>query len=111
MQIAHQEQKLPKRDEAGLLLNPDLWDELLAVDLAHYQGITQLNDEHWKVIFALRDYYNKYGVAPAMKSICHTEHHDERWVHDLFGNCLNAWIVAGLPDPGEEAKTYLSDSY
>lgn len=111
MHTAHREPQLPKRDEAGLLVNPDLWDELLAVDLAHYLGLRGLNDDHWQVIFALRDYYNKYGVAPAMKHICHSAHHDELWVHDLFGSCLNAWIIAGLPDPGEEAKTYLSDAY
>jgi len=28
--------------------------------------------------------------------------------HMLFPSCLAAWRIAGLPDPGEEAKAYLS---
>jgi tRNA 2-thiouridine synthesizing protein E len=28
-------------------------------------------------------------------------------VNDLFGYCLVAWRVAGLPNPGEEARSYL----
>jgi len=26
-----------------------------------------------------------------------------------FTTCLGAWRVAGLPNPGEEAKSYLND--
>jgi tRNA 2-thiouridine synthesizing protein E len=28
-------------------------------------------------------------------------------VKQLFGGCLSLWRVAGLPDPGEEARAYL----
>jgi hypothetical protein len=27
---------------------------------------------------------------------------------ELFDRCLTAWLIAGLPDRGEEAKAYLS---
>lgn len=30
-------------------------------------------------------------------------------VHRLFGGPLEAWKVAGLPDPGEEARTYMEN--
>ena len=101
---------LPALDEDGLLYDPADWDETVAAELAQLVGIKRLDEDHWDVIFALRDYYHKFGVAPAMVNICHTLHKDKNWVHKLFATCLNAWIVAGLPNPGEEAKTYLNNS-
>jgi TusE/DsrC/DsvC family sulfur relay protein len=110
MHVAYQAPKLPEMDEDGLLVDPQTWNEVIASVLANQVGIRQLSEDHWKVIHALRKYYDQFGVAPAMANICHAEHHDAHWVHELFGTCLNAWIVSGLPNPGEEAKTYLSDT-
>ena len=96
-------------DEDGLLLNPEQWTESVAEELAHKIGIEEMSPDHWLVIYALRDYFSKFGVAPAMNNVCRTYDKDKLWVHNLFATCLNAWIVAGLPNPGEEAKSYLSD--
>lgn len=100
---------LPARDEHGLLLHPEEWNETVAGYMARQLGIDDLSPDHWLVIYALRDYFKKFGVAPAMMNICRSYARDKLWVHDLFHSCLNAWRVAGLPDPGEEAKSYLSD--
>lgn len=97
-----------KLDEDGLLADPNDWDEGVARDMALSLGIGDLSGDHWYVIDALRKHYAQYGVAPAMSSICHSLGKKWDWTHDLFGTCLNAWRVAGLPNPGEEAKTYLS---
>lgn len=99
----------PKLDENGLLVNPDDWNENLALIMAREIGIDQLTADHWKVIHALRKHYDKFGVAPAMHNICRSNGQKSDWVHNLFKTCLDAWRVAGLPDPGEEAKSYLSD--
>jgi TusE/DsrC/DsvC family sulfur relay protein len=99
----------PSVDEHGLLINPGDWDEHIAVAIAYRVGIRQLRDEHWKVINALRAHYDRFGVAPAMHNICHKNGENDSWVHNLFSTCLDAWRVAGLPDPGEEARAYLSD--
>ncbi|MGD9000939.1 MAG: TusE/DsrC/DsvC family sulfur relay protein [Granulosicoccaceae bacterium] len=96
-------------DEYGLITNPRAWNDSVARQIARRHGIRRLTEEHWQVIDALRDHYMQYGVAPAMNSVCRAAGHDRFWVHDLFGSCLNAWRVAGLPNPGEEAKSYLSD--
>lgn len=101
--------ELPSLDEDGLLLNPDHWNESVAEELAHSLDIKELSPDHWLVIYALRNYYFKFGVAPSMNNVCHTHKKDGLWVHNLFATCLNAWRVAGLPNPGEEAKSYLSD--
>jgi tRNA 2-thiouridine synthesizing protein E len=96
-------------DEDGLLRDPRQWNETVAGDIARELGIGELSDDHWQVIRSLREYYAKFGVAPAMIRVCHQHHRGLDWVHDLFQSCLNAWRVAGLPNPGEEAKSYLSD--
>jgi len=109
MDRAIQTPHLPALDENGLLLDPFQWDETIAEELAHMVGIEILSQDHWLIIYALRDYFKKFGVAPSMNNVCRTYQKDKLWVHNLFATCLNAWRVAGLPDPGEEAKSYLSD--
>jgi TusE/DsrC/DsvC family sulfur relay protein len=101
--------QLPPLDEDGLLVDPDDWNESVAKELARLLDINELSPDHWLIIYALRDYYTKFGVAPSMNNVCHTYKKDALWVHNLFATCLNAWRVAGLPNPGEEAKSYLSD--
>lgn len=96
-------------DENGLLLHAEDWNESVAWLIAKNIGIEQLTEDHWKVIHTLRKHYQLFGVAPAMHNVCHDNGKHAGWVHDLFHNCLDAWRVAGLPDPGEEAKSYLSD--
>jgi len=96
-------------DEYGLLRNPLNWNREIALIMAHDLGIDILSADHWKIIDAIRTHYDRFGVAPAMHNICSANHKSEKWVHDLFGSCFNAWRIAGLPDPGEEAKAYLND--
>jgi len=99
---------LPDLDEYGLLRNPAAWNESVAREIAALEGIGELTDDHWVIIRALREHYAKFGVAPAISQVCHAHGRDWQWVHELFHTCLNAWRIAGLPDPGEEAKSYLS---
>jgi TusE/DsrC/DsvC family sulfur relay protein len=96
-------------DEDGLLKDAGQWTEALARAIAEQDGIGDLTEAHWQVIRLLRDHYAKFGVAPAMSHICWTLGMDKLCVHDLFGTCMEAWRVAGLPNPGEEAKAYLRD--
>lgn len=96
-------------DENGLLQQPQQWNPQVAQQLAQRLNIATLTDEHWAVIDALREYYQRFAVAPSIHSICHKHHQNEDWVQRLFANSLNAWRVAGLPDPGEEARAYLND--
>ncbi|MBI3571225.1 MAG: TusE/DsrC/DsvC family sulfur relay protein [Gammaproteobacteria bacterium] len=96
-------------DEDGLLRDPAQWNEAVAAEIARRDGIGRLTEEHWEIIRSLREHYAKFGVAPAMSHICRRHGKGRYWIHDLFHTCLGAWRVAGLPNPGEEAKTYLSD--
>jgi hypothetical protein len=42
-----------------------------------------------------------------MRLICRAAGLDRHKAHKLFGSCRNLWRVAGLPNPGEEAKSYM----
>ena len=57
----------------------------------------------------MREHYEKLGAAPAMYPVCRDADIERKQVNKFFGYCLVAWRVAGLPNPGEEAKSYLSD--
>jgi TusE/DsrC/DsvC family sulfur relay protein len=109
MRATAQSPQYPEFDEDGLLCDPAQWNEALAQTIAHREGVGELGEAHWKVIHSLRQHYARFGAAPAMIQICRLHGYPKNWVHDLFHTCLNAWRVAGLPNPGEEAKTYLSD--
>ena len=109
METAFHIPNMPTMDEDGLLVDPRQWNEDVAEAIAEQLDIDYLSSDHWLIIYALRNYFEKFSVAPAMNNICHKNRKDGLWVHNLFGTCLNAWRVAGLPNPGEEAKTYLND--
>ena len=64
--------------------------------------------DHWEIIQALRDHYHRFGAAlPAFSHICHEHHLGKHCVDRLFHGEREAWRIAGMPDPGEEAKAYM----
>ena len=109
MHSVHWAEPLPSFDNDGLLIESEQWNESVASLIASLNGIHHLGRDHWRVILALRQHYDRHGTAPVMSHICREQGENRNWIHDLFGSCLNAWRVAGLPDPGEEAKAYLND--
>lgn len=94
-------------DEDGLLLDFNAWSEELAEALAADAGVGTLSETQWRIIRAFRENYAKSGAAPAMRRVCQDAGVERRAVNELFGYCLVAWRIAGLPNPGEEAKSLL----
>ncbi len=96
-------------DEYGLLKDAQTWSEQLAQVIASDIGIGTLTDTHWRIIHTLREHYARFDAPPAMHRVCQDAGIKRKLVNELFGYCLNAWRVAGLPNPGEEATSYLSN--
>lgn len=95
-------------DEDGFLKSPDNWSETLALFLARNDGVRELSERHWAIIFSLRDYFYRYGTPPASLNVCHVNRLEGGCLTDLFNNGYKeAWRIAGLPNPGEEAKAYM----
>ena len=59
---------IPETDNDGFLLNLDDWSEEVARSLAETENI-QLNDAHWEVLYALRNFYQTYDISPAMRPL------------------------------------------
>ena len=95
-------------DSEGFLREPELWNEQIARAIARFDGLPQLTHDHWVIIRALREHFDRFGAAlPAFSHVCITNHMDKHCVGNLFNSQREAWRVAGLPDPGEEAKAYM----
>ena len=88
-------------DEDGFVQNPEDWDEEIAAAMAVDEGISELTDEHWKMINYLRDYYLKFGIAPMIRKLCKDTGFKLKYVYELFpsGPAKGACKLAGLPKP------------
>lgn len=96
-------------DEEGFLTDPQEWNEALARWLAKQEGVDELSEARWQVIYALRDYYQAHHRVPEFRTLCKAAHQDDDFcMEKLFKNDgSKAWRIAGLPNPGEEFKAYL----
>ncbi len=95
-------------DPDGFLLDPERWDETVAREIARRDGLGELTPGHWRVIHCLREEYERLHAPMPMRHICHEQNLSPHCIEDLFGpNPREAWRVAGLPNPGEEAKAYM----
>jgi tRNA 2-thiouridine synthesizing protein E len=99
----------PDFDEDGFLISADRWSESVALDIARSSGIEQLGEDHWRVLHYLREHFLASGTLPVERNVCREVGLQDHCIEELFGNDLKrAWRIAGLPNPGEEAKVYMA---
>jgi len=94
-------------DPEGYLRDISEWDASVAERMARADGI-DLTESHWEVIRFLREYYDEYGVAPAIRILTKAmarqmgrEKGNTRYLYRLFpdGPAKQACRYAGLPKP------------
>ncbi len=115
MHAAHQFHPVDDRDPSwaekfdvdGFLLDASAWTSDLAKEIARADGLGELTEKHWEVIHHVRQKYISLGSLPVMRLICRAAGLDRHKAHMLFSSCQGMWRVAGLPHPGEEAKSYM----
>jgi TusE/DsrC/DsvC family sulfur relay protein len=95
-------------DEQGFLLEPGLWSERMACLITAMDGRGTLEQDHWAIIYYLREHFLTYGSLPPVSQLCKAHSMDKQRVKTLFGSCRAAWRTAGLPHPGDEALAYMS---
>lgn len=90
-----------KVDEDGFMEEPEQWNEKVALALASTEGVDNLTENHWKVVNYLRDYYQKYGIAPMIRKLCKETGFSLKEIYDMFpsGPAKGACKVAGLAKP------------
>lgn len=96
-----------EHDEEGYITNLSDWSTDLANEIAKTENI-DMNDEHWEVVNFLRDYYDEYQIAPAVRVLIKAikksmgpEKGNNKYLYELFpyGPAKQACKIAGLPKP------------
>lgn len=99
--------KTYETDEEGYLADLSQWDEDVAKYMAEQDGI-DLTDAHWEVINFLRDYYEEYQIAPAVRVLTKAigkklgkDKGNSKYLYQLFpyGPAKQACKFGGLPKP------------
>lgn len=94
-------------DEEGFITDISQWSKGLAEHLAELENI-EMTPEHWEVVDFLRDYYNEYQIAPAIRVLVKQlkksfgpEKGNNKYLYELFpyGPAKQACKIAGLPKP------------
>lgn len=88
-------------DEDRFLEDPADWSEAVAYAFAAEEDITELTENHWKVINYLRDYFKQFGIAPMIRKLTKDTGFTLKEIYDLFpsGPAKGACKIAGLPKP------------
>ena len=107
---AHPRTEIPSAwfDDDGFLAESEQWTPGLAEQLARQAGIEALGAKHWEVIRLVRERFYAIGALPVMRLVCRAAGLDPSQAHRLFSSCRSLWRIAGLPNPGEEAKAYMN---
>ncbi len=94
-------------DEEGYLADLSTWVPGIADVMAAQDDLT-LTDEHWDIINFLREYYEEYQIAPAIRVLTKAigkklgkEKGNSKYLYELFpyGPAKQACRYAGLPKP------------
>jgi tRNA 2-thiouridine synthesizing protein E len=88
-------------DEDGFLCDPNHWNEAVVREFATLEGVGEVTESHWKVIRYLREYYQKFGIAPMIRKLCKETGFTLQQIYELFpsGPAKGACKLAGLPKP------------
>lgn len=96
-----------KTDKDGYLKEVCDWTEAVAVQLAEQENIF-LTENHWEVIYLLREFYLQFEISPAMRALvkfCALNLGEEKgssiYLLQLFppSPARIATKIAGLPRP------------
>ena len=94
-------------DEEGYLTNRGDWNEEIAKHMALADDC-ELGEGHWQVINFLREYYDEYQIAPAVRVLTKAigkklgaDKGNSKYLYELFpyGPAKQACKYAGLPKP------------
>jgi tRNA 2-thiouridine synthesizing protein E len=94
-------------DEEGYLEDLSIWTKDIATAMAAAEDV-DLSSEHWDIIDFLREYYEEYQIAPAVRVLTKAvgkrlgkDKGNSKYLYSLFhyGPGKQACKYAGLPKP------------
>ncbi|SDD12063.1 TusE/DsrC/DsvC family sulfur relay protein [Ruegeria marina] len=96
-----------EHDEEGYITTLSDWSKELAEEIAKTENI-DMTSEHWEVVNFLREYYDEYQIAPAVRVLIKAikksmgpDKGNNKYMYELFpyGPAKQACKIAGLPKP------------
>lgn len=99
--------KTIETDEEGYLADRNQWSMDAAAAIAVSEGIN-MSESHWEVVNFLREYYEEYQIAPAVRVLTKAigkklgpDKGNSKYLYELFpyGPAKQACKIAGLPKP------------
>jgi TusE/DsrC/DsvC family sulfur relay protein len=99
--------KVIETDEEGYLANRDEWSQEIAEAIAKAENL-DMSENHWEVVNFLREYYDEYQIAPAVRVLTKAigkklgkDKGNSKYLYELFpyGPAKQACKIAGLPKP------------
>lgn len=105
----------PRHDEIdpeGHMYDLEHWSPLTARQCAQEEGIGELTEDHWHVIYALRNLYREYGASANARKVTHSLEQDfineggRRYLYELFpkGPVSQGSRLAGVPVPPHSSE-------
>jgi len=94
-------------DEEGYLSDLNQWEPGVA-DVMSKEDDLELTEDHWEIINFLREYYEEYQIAPAVRVLTKAvgkklgkEKGNSKYLYELYpyGPGKQACRYAGLPKP------------
>jgi TusE/DsrC/DsvC family sulfur relay protein len=94
-------------DEEGYLVNLADWNKDIAEVIAKAENV-EMSENHWEVVDFLRQYYDEYQIAPAVRVLTKAigkqlgeDKGNSKYLYELFpyGPAKQACKIAGLPKP------------
>jgi tRNA 2-thiouridine synthesizing protein E len=94
-------------DKDGFLLDHLSWSEEAALQLAKNEDL-ELSSEHWQLIHLIRQFYQEFGLSPAMRPLSKyiklhlsAEYASSIYLMQLFPQSPAKYLakIAGLPRP------------
>jgi TusE/DsrC/DsvC family sulfur relay protein len=101
------EGKSYETDEEGYLVNLSDWNKDVAEYIAKTENV-EMTEQHWEVINFLREYFEEYQIAPAVRVLTKAigkklgaDKGNSEYLYGLFpyGPGKQACKIAGLPKP------------
>ena len=94
-------------DPAGPMHGLERWSPLIAAQRAREEGIEELSEAHWYVLYALRNRYRESGPAASAREVIRAIEKEfaaeggRRYLYELFpkGPVSQGCRLAGVPAP------------
>jgi tRNA 2-thiouridine synthesizing protein E len=98
---------LQRLDPEGNMYDLERWSPLIVKQMAREEGIEELTEAHWHVIYALRNLYRERGRSASAREVLHILEKDfvdeggRRYLYELFpkGPVSQGSRLAGVPVP------------